>query len=462
MSLQKQIWLQRAGLLNENFGEDHDYKSLKPYHSFKTNDNHDINVHLFNNENGKHAVFHNKNLNAVTKLVHWNHGSETPSKEDLEKASHEEHDDEKKLMEEKNLTPDAAGKIAEHSSVVHMIGHMHKQKNTYGSEAHKKEIAPHEAEIKKLGHGAHPHQVELRREHGKVAANAALESLKMEHGPKVKIHAVGHTSKSGDIGRFTKGKHNDGQENTSDVAVHVKNSIKGKHKDEDHYSGYSLKSSSKSSTITAKNPAIHMGGLLDHPTRKLGAEKVSREGLKKVHQKMGHAGKSAAERAKILDAARKSVKESYLVESPTDLELKANEHAKPVKTAIAKEFHEHLHHLTNNVGPEGHHMIGKMLRHHLTPETSMPYSKIHVKGDEPHKVHATVTAGSESPLHKIFKNKTSRYAATRHGDRVTIHHVEKDGSHTALAHYSPKTKSNAFKSDVHGWNVLPANTHSKK
>jgi hypothetical protein len=28
-----------------------------------------------------------------------------------------------------------------------------------------------------------------------------------------------------------------------------------------------------------------------------------------------------------------------------------------------------------------------------------------------------------------------------------------------LAHYSPKTKSNAFKSDVHGWNVVPAKVH---
>jgi hypothetical protein len=454
------FWLKESVIL-ENFGEDHDYKSLKPFHSFKTDDNHHIDVHLFNNENGKHAVFHNKNLDAVTKVVHWNHGSEQPSKEDLEKAGHEEHDEEH-LQESKKLSADSAGKIAEHSSIIHMMGHLHKQNKTYGSAKHKKDIAPHEEAIKKLGHGAHPHEVELRREHGKAAANAALESLKMEHGHKMKIHAVGHTSKNGDIGRFTNGKHNDGQENTSDMAVHVKHSTKAKHKDEDHYSGFSLKSSSKSSTITAKNPAIHFHGMLDHPTRTLNTEKVSREGLKKVHKAMGHEGKTAAERSKILDAARKSMKEEYLTEAPTALELKANEHAKPVKTAIAKEFHEHLHHLTHNVGAEGHHMIGKMLRHHLTPETSMPYSKIHVKGDEPHKVHATVTAGSESPLHKIFKNKNSRYAATRHGDRVTIHHVEKDGSHTALAHYSPKTKSNAFKSDVHGWNVLPANTHSKK
>jgi|694.fasta_scaffold04240_5 hypothetical protein len=468
LSIQKKLWIEKAGLLTESFGDDHDYKSLKPAHSFKTNDNHNIDVHVFNNPKGQHAVFFNKNLNAVTKLVHWNHGADRPSPEDLEKAGHDEKEHLSESEKLKNLSPDSAGKIVEHSTIVHLIHHVHKEKGTYGTPEHKAEISPHEKEIKKLGSGVHHDQVELRKEHGRAAAHAMVETIKMEHGPKAKIHRVGHTSKSGDIEKFTSGKHKDTQENPSDVAVHIKKSSKATENEKDHYHGGSLKSSGKSSQITAKNPAIHMHGLLDHPTRSFNAEKISRQGLKKIHTDMGHGDKSATERGRMIDAARKDkkkdIKEEYLEEkapSLTNIESKANELGKKVKVNIAKELHSHIHHLLHNVGDEGHHMIGKMLRHHLAPETTMPFSKIHVKGDKPNKVHATVTSGSDSPIHKIINNPKSRYAATRSGERVTIHHVEKDGSHTALAHYSPKTKSNAFKSDVHGWNVVPANTHSK-
>lgn len=443
--------------LNENFGDHNDFSGLKPHHSFVTDDGHKVDIHVMNNPNGKHAVFFNKNLNSVVKLVHLPHGSELPSKKDLEKDDTEtEHN----LHESgDSLSPDSAGKVAEHSAVIHMIGHMHKQKKTFGSQQHKDDVAPHEAAIAKLGAGKNPAHVALRREHGKAMADAALETIKMDHGPKVKLHAVGHTSKHGDIERFTSGKHKDTQENPSDMAVKVSHSEKSEDKKEHHYHGSSLKSSSKSSTITAKNPAIHMGGLLDHPSRKFDAEKISRDGLKSVHKQMGHEGKSAAERGRILDTERKKLKE----EVSTDIEKKANELARPVKHKLAKELHDHITHLTTHpdVGAEGHHMIGKMLSQHLTPQTSMPWVKIHAKGDSKDKVKATVTPGSESPLNKIFKDKKTRYASTHHGERVTIHKVEKDGSHTALAHYSPKTKSNAFKSDVHGWNVVPANTHSK-
>jgi hypothetical protein len=144
----------------------------------------------------------------------------------------------------------------------------------------------------------------------------------------------------------------------------------------------------------------------------------------------------------------------------TEIEKRANELGRPAKVAVAQELHDHVHHLLTNVGREGHHMVAKMLRQHLTPETTMPFSKVHVRGNSANKVNAAVTSGN-SPLHKILNNPKSRYAVSRSGERVTFHHVEKDGSHTALAHYSPKTKSNAFKSDVHGWNVIPANTHSK-
>ena len=48
-----------------------------------------------------------------------------------------------------------------------------------------------------------------------------IETLKQKHGPHVRIAAVGHTSKPGDIGKFTGGKHNDTQENPSDISVKI-------------------------------------------------------------------------------------------------------------------------------------------------------------------------------------------------------------------------------------------------
>lgn len=438
--------------LNESFGEDHKYSALTPHHSYKTADGHDIDVHVFNNVRGKHAVFFNKDLNQVTKLVHWSNGSDHPSKADLEKSGY----DSESLHEEVGLTPDSAGKIAELSATIHMLGHKHKDLGTYGTDEHHNETRPHEEAIAKLSKGKDAQQVGVRVRHGQEMANAALEAIRLKHGPDAKIVGVGHTSKPGDIGRFTQGKHNDTQENPSDIAVQVKNSTLAKSSDESHYEGFSLKSSSKSNVITAKNPAIDMKGMLDHKTRVLDTEKVSRDGLQKVHKQMGYGGVSAANRARILDSEReKKPKDQKL----TDLESMANEKSRAVKTKISTELHDHLSHLTTNLGQEGHNMIGKMLQNHLTPTTSMPWSKVHAKGDSVTKVRATVTPGSESPLNQVFKNKNSKYAVTQHGDRVSIHKVERDGSLTTLAHYSPKTKSNAFKSDVHGWNVVPAKVH---
>lgn len=442
--------------ISESFGEDHRYSGLKPHHSYTTSDGHDIDVHVFNNPRGKHAVFFNKDLNQVTKLVHWSKDSDHPTKDELEKSGYdsEYNLNESATSDGEKLGSNEAGVVAEHGAVIHMLNHMHKQNGTYGTDEHYNDIKPHQDAIDNMAKGKSKSDVELRMAHGKEMANAALEALKLKHGPQATIEKVGHTSKPGDIGRFTGGKHNDTQENPSDFAVTVKNSSLSDDPNEQHYEGYSLKSSAKSSTITAKNPAIHFDGSLDHPTRKLGAEDISRKGLKKVHKDMGYAGVSAAERARVINQARKTEGEKM-----SSVEHEANAKSKSIKDKIAKELHDHISHLTNNVGQEGHQMVGKLLAKHLTPNTSMPWSKIHVKGDKPTNVRATVTPGSESPLNKIFKNKNTKYAVTQHGARVSFHKVEKDGSLTTLAHYTPKTKSNAFKSDVHGWNVLPAAVH---
>jgi len=100
-SLQLRIYLDRAGLIKENFGDDHDFSNLKPHHTYTTKDGHKVDVHVFNNTNGSHAVFYNKNLNNITKLVHWEHNADTPTKDELEKAGHENH--EGHLREEQNI-----------------------------------------------------------------------------------------------------------------------------------------------------------------------------------------------------------------------------------------------------------------------------------------------------------------------------------------------------------------------
>jgi hypothetical protein len=468
MSLQRRIYLQRAGLLKESFGDDHDFSNLKPHHSYSTKDNHKIDVHLFNNPNGKHAIFFNKNLNGITKLVHWEHNAEMPSKNELEKLGHEEdkHENlnESKEPKERGLLGDTGGKITEHSAAIHLIHHMHQQHGTYGTTQHKDDLKPHETALKSMKNKyvtnkTQEKEFRVRQTHGKAAASSMIETLKQKHGPNVKIAAVGHTAKAGDIEKFTKGKHKDTQENPSDLTV--KTYVPGNLKEEfgegheHHYEGFSLKSSKASKKITTKNPSIHLDGMLNHPTRSLGTEKIARDGLKEVHKKMGHGDKTAAERGRIIN----KVREKEGVPDRSSIEQKASKLAQPVHTATAEELHNHIHHLLTHTGDEGHRMIGNMLKKHLVPHTGMPWSKVHVMGDEEHKVKATVTPGNEHPLNKVLSNKKTKYAVSRNGATVTLHKVEKDGSHTALAHYRPKTNSNALKSDTSNYVVTPAYSH---
>lgn len=459
------FWLKES-ILIENFGSGHDFSGLKPYHSFKTDDSHDIDVHVFNNDHGKHAIFYNKNLKGITKLVHWSKDSEQPSKADLEKSGH---DDNKEDLQEdfliEKITPNTAGKIAEHSAVMHMIGHMHKQHNTYDSPQHKKDIGPHKKAIRDLGKNSTKQEVGLRVRHGQEMANAALQSLHTKHGPHMKIVRVGHTAQTGDIEKFTKGKHKDDQTNPSDMAVHVKvpkhlKETSGEDVEhEHHYEGFSLKSSAKSSNITTKNPGVDFGGDLHHHSRELKTKEISSKGAKETHEKVGLGGTTPKHRESVMRAAR--AKEG--VEHGSSIEKQANAHAATVHEKLAKELHHHIKHLTTKAGDSGHHLVGKMLEKHLVPKTSMPWSKIHVKGTHEGKINSTVTPGSEHPMNKILRNKKTKYASTLHKNTVTIHKVENDSSHTPLAHYRAKAGGKeAMLATSHKWDVKTANGHSKK
>ncbi len=462
------------------------YEGQKPHHEYHTEDGHHIQVHVSKNEKGSHAVFINKSLGGhVTKLVHWNVGAEHPSKAELEqlgKGSEEEdaHLKEsylleaatKKVKEPKEeqhvingkMTPNTGGKVAEHATMAYLIGHKHAHAGTTGSPEHLAEVKEHEDEIKRITKGvADPKSVETRMEHGRAAANLILQHVKEKHGPDAKIVNVGHTAKPGDIARFTRGVHtNDTQKNNpSDVAVEVSGSRLKPHKknsDGTHFDGYSLKSSEKAAEITANNPAIHLHGMLDTANRKLGTEKVSRDSLKKhVHEPLGGAGKSATQRGAEIKAKRLETGESK-----TELEHKASEGGRKAIDNVTSEFHKHLQHLTTKEGDAGHHLIGNMLKQHLVADSDMPWAKVKSKGDQKEKVKASLTGGSESPLKKILNDKNTKFSAIRKPGSPTVHvgylHPE-TGEHVTLAKYTPKTKSNAYKSDVHGWNVVPASHH---
>jgi hypothetical protein len=339
--------------------------------------------------------------------------------------------------------------------VLRLLHHKHAQAGTLNSPEHKAEAAEHQKAIKDLSKGHDPEAVKLRIAHGEVNGDAALAKLKEVHGDKVRIHRVGMTSKPGDIERFTKGKHKEGQENPSDVSTEVSNSKLTANKREKHYDGFSSKSSRATKNVTEKNPAINMGGMLDTKDRKLDTERIAREGLKnKVHKPMGVADKSAAERGRMLDAVRKKEK----VKKDSSIEREANQRALPVKHAVAKEFHEHLQHLINT---GQHHKIGKMLDAHTTNagEGGMRWHKVTSVGKKVDKVRSIITAGSDSPMKKVYKNRNTKYYSEHSKSGVVIGMHTKDGRKIPLKRYGFKTNSNAYKSDTMGGNVTPIGTH---
>ena len=147
------------------------------------------------------------------------------------------------------------------------------------------------------------------------------------------------------------------------------------------------------------------------------------------------------------------------VENNSSIEQEANKHAYEVKGHVASEFYNHLHHLLTNTGNDGHKMVRNMLMYHLTPETSFPVSKVYARGDHPDKISATVESLDTNPVKKLLQSRSPRFAVTRSGHTVTLHQDDGKGNLVALAHYRPKTKGNAFKDSIHGWNVIPASRH---
>ena len=467
-----------------------EYDNRKPFHIYHTEHGHEIHVHVDKNAKGTHATYLNHSIGGGrTKLVHWNVGADAPTKQELEHLGHEEELNEelnpfaqyllekappktkvakpKKEAQHVNsdgsLSINAGGKVTELATIVHLIGHKHQDAGTHGSPEHDAEVKPYKDEIDKMTKGANKDAVQLRIEHGRAAANAIKEEVKQDHGENAKIVGVGHTAKPGDIPRFTRGTHNDTQDNTADAAIEIAGSHKKPHKnnsDGTHFEGYSLKSSKQGGEITGKNPSGNMNGEFDAPTRKLKADEVGRAGLKKhVHEPMGVGDMIAARRAEKLQAHRDEHLASGGKKNESPWELEANERNRHALKETAGELHEHLNHL---IDTDQHHIIGKALEKHLMPDTDMPLKKVKATGNTPEKTRAIVEPNSEHPLKKVLKSKKTKYYAkhTAGGAAVQVGYVHPEtGEHVPLTYYTPKTKSSAYKSDTMSWNVRPVKFH---
>lgn len=488
--------------------EETTYEGRTPHHVYHSESGHLIHVHLDKDEHGTHATFINKHLgDAVVKQVSWKPDAEHPSKHDLEKASaYESEDDDEDLKEEfmtfkgmlsekappkmkvekpakvkaepkeaehveknGNLSINAGGVLTELATHYHLNEHKHKVNGTHGSPEHQAEQKEIQDKINviakhKNANDTTKEQIQNRIYHGRAAAAGIIRDVRSMHGNKARIVNVGHTSKPGDISRFTRGQHNDTQENTADVAVEVKGSHKkGANSDDTHFHGWSLKSSKKSAEITAKNPAADMGGILDHSTRKLEADKVGKAALEKhVFKPLGIGGKTPAERGKILDKARAEHEAVGGEKNKSPMELKANEGGKKAIQTQNNELHDHLKHLTTLPKNEGHKMVGKMLIKHLMPDTDMPNSKVKVSGEQKEKIKAVVEPNSEHPIKKILSDPKTEYDVRKNAGGGAIHvgYVHpKTKEFVHLATYAAKPKSNASKAGTMGWNIKAAKFH---
>ena len=503
--------------------EEHDvshFEGRTPHHTYQTEHGHTVHVHLEKDEHGNHAVFINKQLGGIVKTVSWHHDAEQPTKHELQHSSaYEPDEDEDDLNEEflsfkqmiverggdttgakktaakaaketvakakapkekkeaehvlpnGNLSNNSGGVITELATLRHLTDHVHKRLGTQGSPEHTSALKAIDDEIGKVAN--HPNaneetkkQIQNRIYHGRTAAAGILRDVRNTHGLKARVKNAGWTSKAGDISRFTRGVHNDTQENTSDVAVEVEGSHNKPHpanSDGTHFHGFSLKSTKKKQEITAKNPGPDMDGMMDHPTRKLNADAVGRSHLEKhVWKPLGIGGKTPAERTRILDQARAEHAAAGGKDGKSPMELKANEGAKKAIRAQNDELHDHLKHLMTLPKNEGHKMIGKMLVKHLFADTDMPNSKVKVSGEEKGKIKSVVEPNSEHPLKKILQDPKTKFDVRKNegGGALHVGYIHpQTGEFVHVGTYAAKPKSNASKVGNMGWNIKVAKMH---
>lgn len=360
------------------------------------------------------------------------------------------------------LSVNGGGIVTEMSTHYWLNEHKHKMAGTYGSPQHKEEQDQIKAGIEQMG--KHPHatddtreQIQLRMYHGRQAAADIIRKVRELHGPKARVKEVGWTSKPGDIPKFTRGHHNDGQENTSDVAVEVADSHHKKTANSDgtHFEGFSLKSSLTKQEVTAKNSGANMDGDFDSPTRKMDASLGAKLLDKHVHKPNGTVGMTTGEREAKLNAARAAHKKAGGKKGESPYELASNEGGRKAIIGMNKHFHDHI----NGLAADGDHkIIGNAIVKHLYPDTDMRNHKTKVFGDKKEKIRSVTEPNSDHPLKKILRDPKTKFHATLNegGGAVHIHMTHPDINNGEPVHVyttGSKSKSNASKSSNLVWNA---------
>lgn len=480
----------------------------KPHHIYHTKDGHEVHVHLEKHEHGTTAHFHNHSLGGMeVKSVSWRPGAKEPSKHELEQLSFDDEDEDNNLHEDRilnfteiyeaagakkpkaekpakepkpkkeaahvlpsgKLSTNAGGVITELATHYHLNEHIHKMAGTSGSPEHeksKKDI--HDQIHEMIKNSKNPDvtqkEVQLRIWHGRQAAADVVRTVRAVHGPKARIVRSAQVSKAGDIPRFTRGHHNDGQENTADVAVEVagSNQKEGANSDGNHFMGHSLKSSLKKAEITAKNTGASFDGDFDHPSRELKSDEIGRKGLEKhVHQALGISHMNRADRGRWLDVERAKHKEAGGADGQSEVERTANAGSKKAQIAAQKEFHAHITHLASLPNGEGHKVIGNAIVKHLYPDTDMPNYKTKVFGEKEDNIRSVTEPNSTHPIKKVLRDKKTTFRSVLN-DGGTTAHIEaqhpdyNNGKPFKVWNNTFKTKSNAAKENTLSTNIKAA------
>jgi len=452
--------------------------SSKLHHTFKTKHGHHIDVYVKYGDKGNGmAKLYNRDLSGVVKKMYWPNEHSHPSKKEMEDSL--SYTDSRSLFEntislflferesklESNydkLEGDPAGKIAEHSTMIELTNHVHNINGTTGSKEHLEQINNHQREIEKITKGKNysPQQISTKIHHGKVAAEAIIADVDDRFKGKARIARVGHTAKNGDIPKFTQNKHKDTQDNPSDVALELDHEKPSSKKPK--YWGYSLKSQQSGTTLTARNPAIHLNGHLDIPGHNFSQNitKIAKHRRKKVIDalitKFGRSmDGSDADRKKTIDSFREQNPHVKKSQSPYELEANKISSEQGTLEHMAKQLSNHI----NRPMQEHHHKVGKMLSSYLTNPTDMPWSKISVRGTKAEKSVAEIKEGSINPLKNILEHPNTRFYAEHNGRSVRIHAIHKDENgeekHIHVATISSKPKSNISATSI-SWKVDPA------
>jgi hypothetical protein len=335
------------------------------------------------------------------------------------------------------------GTISEVSAAANLV-HLHKLHDTH-KELLDHANTTHTASAKHLpSETAHE-----RTMHGFHMAHAITHHL-AEKYPDHQISEVHVTTKNGDIGRATKGKHSDNAlENPSDLTVGLRHKKTG----EMIYHGLSLKSSEKGD-IGFKNPTPK------HMDKALGtnADAMHTEGHNKFAEQNG-----------ISKLPNKSTNgtpdKKQAIEKTPGLKEKAKAHFGEVFKNVRDHMVKHLSsHLSSDEGQEK--VKGFYAKNYMNNEHkpgAMPYSKITAMGGEKKGYSVKVDEPSENHAAKLLSDKKTKLTVHPSGNNY-IHVIAHHPDHEEPIHLfseQVKTSSGAGYSSARH-NIQPPSKNTTK